>query len=409
MSHPVTQKATLSRVVTVIDASTFGTDWFSWNAAGERKGWIVPGDECAATRKVAELLAEQVEAADSLIINKIDLAGETQSKVATEVAQAINKNKAKVYMASWGKVPLEGLLGSVATKEQIEVESKSHSSHSHSHDHSNETSCKEPACTDESHSHSSDHADHDCSEPACTDASHSHSHDHACADVECDDHSHSHDHTHAPSNDLGISSFVYKASRPFNSGRLMSLLNRWPVPLKEELDLELIQEAATVGYEVADEGMDDQSPFLGVLRSKGFCWLAPTSWSIDSWRHDTAMYWSHAGKHFGIQTAGKWWGSMTEEQMERFGSINPTEFERIKREDFVSEEWKDRRQEIVFIGVALDEDEVTKTLNDCLLNDEELERYRAEQQNFMNTLFSTEAKSASGASLLNVGSTDHMG
>jgi len=178
---------------------------------------------------------------------------------------------------------------------------------------------------------------------------------------------------------------------------------------RPELDLELIQEAATVGYEVADEGMDDQSPFLGVLRSKGFCWLAPTSWSIDSWRHDTAMYWSHAGKHFGIQTAGKWWGSMTEEQMERFGSINPTEFERIKREDFVSEEWKDRRQEIVFIGVALDEDEVTKTLNDCLLNDEELERYRAEQQNFMNKLFSTGAKSTSGASLLNVGSTDHMG
>lgn len=53
------------------------------------------------------------------------------------------------------------------------------------------------------------------------------------------------------------------------------------------------------------------SPFMGVLRSKGFCWLASTRWTgpgANAWRHNTAMYWSHAGKHFGISAAGKCWG-----------------------------------------------------------------------------------------------------
>jgi G3E family GTPase len=414
----------------VIDASTFGTDWFSWNAAGERTGWVVPGDECAATRKVAELLAEQVEAADILIVNKIDLAGPEQTKVAMEVAMGINSQSnlktisetAKVFTSSWGQVPFEVFLGLEADKNTVSPTEKTDACDepectdtSHSHDHA-EHACSEPDCTDTSHNH--DHNEQACSEPACTDTSHSHEHGHAhndedaaCADATCDDptHDHSHNHNHASStatSDLGISSFVYKSPHPFNSGRLMALLNKWPVPLKEELDLELMKAAAKEGFEVED-GMSGDSPFAGVLRSKGFCWLAPTKWSQDPWRHDTAMYWSHAGKHFGIQTAGKWWGSMSKEQMERFGSINPKEFERIRREDFVSEEWGDRRQELVFIGVELSEDTITNALNDCLMNDEELEMYRVQAQNLMNSLMSKE-DSSSGPSLMDVGSTDHI-
>ena len=38
-------------VVTIIDVDTFGTDWMTWNAAGDRDGWTAPGDKWAASLK----------------------------------------------------------------------------------------------------------------------------------------------------------------------------------------------------------------------------------------------------------------------------------------------------------------------------------------------------------------------
>ena len=90
--HPATKLADLKRTVTLIDSCTFGTDWMTWDTAGDRDRWTEEGDDCAAVRKVPELLAEQVEAADLLLVNKIDLAGEKQTKVASGVARGLNKD-----------------------------------------------------------------------------------------------------------------------------------------------------------------------------------------------------------------------------------------------------------------------------------------------------------------------------
>jgi G3E family GTPase len=74
---------------------------------------------------------------------------------------------------------------------------------------------------------------------------------------------------------LGITSFVYKASTPFNSQRLLALLNRWPLPIKDSLDLGL-----QMGSDEVKEGQEaEDMAFAGVLRSKGFCWMAPQKWS----------------------------------------------------------------------------------------------------------------------------------
>ena len=37
---------------------------------------------------------------------------------------------------------------------------------------------------------------------------------------------------------LGIRSFVYRAARPFEADRLMGVLDAWPVPVKDVLELE---------------------------------------------------------------------------------------------------------------------------------------------------------------------------
>ncbi|GKY92633.1 hypothetical protein MPSEU_000233400 [Mayamaea pseudoterrestris] len=390
--------ADVARVVTIVDANTFGSDFMTWDLAAERKDWVDPDDECAGSRKVAELLAEQVEAADLILVNKVDMATEEEAKVATSVAKALN-DKADILQVEFGKVSPRSMI-SLSMPVPIEP------AHAHDHKHADEA-CKDADCTDATHSHNHDHA---CAEPACTDTSHSHSHDHVASDCEdpgCTDTSHSHTHNHQSTamENLGITSFVYKADKPFHAKRIMDLLSKWPVPIKDTLDLGLIQEAQSDGYSLGGEHVDADSPFLGVLRSKGFSWFAPSKWSganDDAWRHETAMYWSHAGKHFSISSAGKWWATVPKAQIKDLFVDNMDEYERILRDDFVSEEFGDRRQEIVFIGTGINEDKITKALNDCLLCDSELTTYRQRLQNYMSTVFTT------GGSSGLFGSVDHL-
>ncbi len=390
-----------------------------------REGWVDPNDECAAEKKVPELLSEQIEAADVLVVNKIDLAGEEQVKIASTLLKAMNQ-KATVFAVNYGDVSVRDIIGAplVITGHDADCNDPdcTDSSHDHSHSHDHDSSCNEPGCTDSSHDHSHSH-NHDasCSDPVCNDPTHDHSHSHnhdaSCSDPTCTDpsHDHSHSHNHSTSTDnLGITNFVYKRDRPFNAIRLLSVLHTWPVPVKEELDLALLAEAADDGFSI--DGRDEKSPFVGVLRSKGFCWMAPTKWNgpaQDVWRHNTAMYWSHAGKHFGVSTAGKWWGTISKEQMKLFFENNQKEYNRILEQDFVSEEFGDRRQEIVFIGANISEDEITAALDECLCTDEEMETYRGEVTNFEMSTFTTTAKpvgpvSDDGPSLFNVGGTDNV-
>mmetsp|Transcript_38581 Transcript_38581/g.67708 ORF Transcript_38581/g.67708 Transcript_38581/m.67708 type:complete len:640 (+) Transcript_38581:144-2063(+) len=404
--HPATRLATLSRTVTLIDACTFGTDWMTWDKAGERPSWTEDGNNCSAVRNVPELLAEQVEAADLLLVNKIDLAGEKQVDMASGVARGLN-DKASLMEVEFGRVDVKELLGKLLGEEKEEEDDThshddhEHSSHDHNHRHSSEhdheasAACTEPDCTDTSHSHSSEH-DHEastCTEPDCTDSSHFHSHEitSECDDTDCADTSHSHSHDHKSStaaDQLGITSFVYSSSTPFNPQRLVALLHRWPVPIKDSLDFGMNQESNLMEEELPE---GQHHAFVGVLRSKGFCWMSPAKWSNsagnDVWRHNTAMYWSHAGKHFGITSARKWWGTLSKEQMQLYFANNMEEYDRIMREDWISEEWGDRRQELVFIGTNLVEMDIRAALDECLCTGEEMDVYRAQLRKFLDTTF----------------------
>ena len=247
----VRSKADIARVVTLVDAGTFGTDYMTWDAAGERPQWTDPGDECSANRKVAELLAEQVEAANLVLVNKIDLATEDEVKIASSMARALNKG-AVLKAVEFGRISPLDLIATLQPEIVVGEE------HSHDHSHSHEEPCHDPKCSDPSHSHAHSHDHHEhqdakttaCTDPDCTDTSQSHSHDHSsdatnsCADPECNDPTHSHDHSHSQSHststdELGIKNFVYKATKPFDPRKLMNVLNRWPIPIKDKIDVGL--------------------------------------------------------------------------------------------------------------------------------------------------------------------------
>jgi G3E family GTPase len=132
--------------------------------------------------------------------------------------------------------------------------------------------------------------------------------------------------THADEKEsAGVSSFVFRARRPFHPRRFHKFI---------------------------------ESPWDGVLRSKGFFWLAS--------RPATMGYWSHAGESCGAQPFAKWWIDTPFEEW-------PKDPESLAGLDKV---WRtevgDRRQELVFIGAGMDEALLRRDLSLCLLTDAEM-------------------------------------
>lgn len=132
--------------------------------------------------------------------------------------------------------------------------------------------------------------------------------------------------------EYGISSFVFRARRPFHAGRL------W-------------------------EKLEQENGILsGVIRSKGFLWIAS--------RHDQAFIWSQAGVSVQINPAGLWWAAAPEEEWPEDTPENQELLADIKFE--FQGKYGDRRQEIVLIGMDMDRPVIESMLEDCLLTDEEM-------------------------------------
>lgn len=143
---------------------------------------------------------------------------------------------------------------------------------------------------------------------------------------------------HMPETDeYGISSFSYHARRPFHPQKIYQFFS--------------------------SPSMDGK-----LLRSKGFFWLAS--------RPEWAGQWSQAGGVAEHGAAGRFWFAISKNHW-------PEDKEQI---DYIMEKWcepyGDMRQELVFIGQELDQEFVTKTLNNCLLTDEEL----AQGESYWKTL-----------------------
>ena len=127
--------------------------------------------------------------------------------------------------------------------------------------------------------------------------------------------------------EYGIHSFVYQSRRPFHPERLSAALD-------------------------LDEGV-----LAGVLRSKGMIWIAT--------RNDYAYRWSQAGVSMELSPSGVWWDAVSPEEWPLDGF-----FEKEVKPNF-REPHGDRRQELVFIGIEMDELAIREKLDRCLLDEAE--------------------------------------
>ena len=73
-----------------------------------------------------------------------------------------------------------------------------------------------------------------------------------------------------------------------------------------------------------------------------------------------AIYWSHAGTHFELKNVGTWWAAAD------IQALPGGELPDAVKPDFTGE-FGDRRQEIVFIGVNMIEEEITEALDGEIL------------------------------------------
>jgi G3E family GTPase len=135
---------------------------------------------------------------------------------------------------------------------------------------------------------------------------------------------------HPPESETyGIRSFVYRARLPFHPQRFWDLV---------------------------------QGEWEGVVRSKGFFWLAS--------RATRAGSWSQAGGACRYGVAGLWWAAVPREHW-------PADEE---AREAIRKNWDpatgDARQELVLIGIGMDEAGLRARLDACLLTDSEM-RYGA--------------------------------
>lgn len=131
---------------------------------------------------------------------------------------------------------------------------------------------------------------------------------------------------HTPeTEEYGISSFVYKRTLPFNAKRFDDFLQEMPE---------------------------------NIVRAKGLAWLAS--------RNDFAIMVSQAGRSVGIEPVSYWVAAMPTETRRQILAENR---EMAQTWD---PEYGDRRNELVFIGIDLDKEAITKRLDECLVNGEEI-------------------------------------
>ncbi len=259
MDIDLTSKTRLDTMVTVVDANRFWHDFASGETLLDRAE--ATGEE--DTREVVDLLIDQIEFANVIVLNKIDLVEKVDVVELKAVLHKLNP-EARIIVTSHSNISLDQVLNT----RLFDFEKASQAAgwiKELQEEHTPETE------------------------------------------------------------EYGISSFVYRRNKPFHPERFMAWMEEWPVD---------------------------------IVRAKGFFWL-PT-------RNDMTGLLSQAGPSIIIQGAGEWVASYPENER----------MEILAEEVELAEKWDpvhgDRMNEIVFIGLGMNREEIEQSLDSCLLTEKEM-------------------------------------
>lgn len=267
----LTSKCRLDTMVTVVDSNRFWDDFAAGESLLDRKQAIDETD----TREVIDLLIDQIEFANVILLNKVDLLEKEDVIELHLLLQKLNPS-AKIIESSFSAVPLNEILNTNLFNYDEASQAAGWIQELNNDHHTPETE------------------------------------------------------------EYGISSFVYRRKRPFHPVQLMNWLKNWP---------------------------------LDVVRAKGFFWLA-------SRNHMMGLL-SQAGSSITIQGAGEWIAALPEAEQQQIIAEEP---EVLKNWD---KQYGDRITELVFIGVKMNQHEIERSLDTCLLTDEEM---RQEWDNFVDPI-----------------------
>ncbi|MFC3571229.1 GTP-binding protein [Paracoccus simplex] len=248
--------ARLDTMVTVVDAVNLTRDFSSHDFIAERGESLGEADE----RRLVDLLTEQMEFADVVVLNKASAAGPARLDQARKIVRALNPD-ARLIETDFGHVEPDAIFDTGLFDFD----------RAHMH----------PMWAKELYGFAE----------------------------------------HVPeTEEYGISSFVYRARRPFHPQRIHEVLT---------------------------------GELPGVIRAKGHFWIA----SRPGW----AAEFSLAGALSSVRPLGGWWANVPQERW----PSHPEALAEMRR-NWV-EPWGDRRQELVFIGTGMDREAISRALDDALV------------------------------------------
>ena len=250
--------ARLDTMVTVVDTANLLNDYASSDFLKDRGESLGDGDN----RTLVDLLADQIEFADVIILNKISAASLYDRDLARKIIRSLNP-AAKVIETDFAKVAL----GEVLDTGLFDFDKAQ---------------------------------------------------EHPLWYKELNGFAH-----HVPeTEEYGVRSFVYRERRPFDPQKFQDFIN---------------------------------SNWLGVVRAKGFFWLAT--------QPDHVGELSQAGALVRTEKRGLWWAAVSKSRWP-----NDPEW-RQAMEPYLDPVWGDRRQELVFIGIdPMNETNLRTQLDACLVD-----------------------------------------
>lgn len=248
--------ARLDTMVTVVDAVNLSVDFSSHDFLADRGETLGQEDG----RTLVNLLTDQIEFANVVILNKITDAGPARSEIARKIIRALNP-AARLIETDQSRVDTAAIFDTGRFDFERAQE--------------------HPLWAKELYGFAS----------------------------------------HTPeTEEYGITSFVYRARKPFDPMRLHAVLN---------------------------------GDLPGVIRAKGHFWLAS--------RPEWVAEFSLAGSMSTVAPLGRWWASVPRDRWPR----DPESLQQVMEK--WTDLWGDRRQELVFIGAGLDQDGIRADLDAALV------------------------------------------